>query len=490
MNGYFGKISKEREVRAEEVDVVEKPSVSEKIKKPGVKPEKLKKILLIVILAVVAAYVIGAIFFHNRFYSRKSVFGIRITGQTVESLEEKIREKIGSYKLDIETRDGTETITAQEIGLAFDDQGEVERMMDEQNPLLWFVIPFSSKEDVRLSVLMDDEKFASRIAGLSCMQEENIAPPTDARLEFQGKTFEIVPETEGNEPDRAATEEAVKKAVAEGTAKISLDRLSCYVKPAVYRDDEKLIALQKNVNQLLNVQITYDFSDRSEVVDSDEIAGWITFGEDFSFDFDREKVYDYVHELGLKYDTFGLSRTFTTHSGETIKLRGGDYGWCINKNKTTDSLIEMIRAGESRTTEPVYLYEGVCRDTNDLGSTYIEVCIEDQTLWFYKDGACVLSTPVVTGNVSSGTGTPSGGVWAIDAKMSPYTLRGEDYESDVTYWLPFNGDVGIHDADWRNGKFGGQIYLTNGSHGCVNTPYSAVKKIYENVKIGYPVVVY
>ncbi len=73
--------------------------------------------------------------------------------------------------------------------------------------------------------------------------------------------------------------------------------------------------------------------------------------------------------------------------------------------------------------------------------------------------------------------------------MRDYTLTGQDYNSEVSFWLPFNGDVGIHDASWRS-EFGGSIYKTRGSHGCVNTPYSAMKTIYENVKIGYPVVVY
>ena len=146
-------------------------------------------------------------------------------------------------------------------------------------------------------------------------------------------------------------------------------------------------------------------------------------------------------------------------------------------------------AGETTTVEPVYLYTGVCRDTNDLGSTYIEVSIAAQTMWLYKDGQCIVSTPVVTGNVSAGHSTPSGSVWAIDARMRDYTLTGQDYNSEVSFWLPFNGDVGIHDASWRS-EFGGSIYKTRGSHGCVNTPYSAMKTIYENVKIGYPGVVY
>ena len=63
---------------------------------------------------------------------------------------------------------------------------------------------------------------------------------------------------------------------------------------------------------------------------------------------------------------------------------------------------------------------------------------------------------------------------AIDARMTNYTLKGQDYNSEVSFWLPFNGDVGIHDASWRS-EFGGSIYKTRGSHGCVNTPYSAMK---------------
>jgi lipoprotein-anchoring transpeptidase ErfK/SrfK len=100
----------------------------------------------------------------------------------------------------------------------------------------------------------------------------------------------------------------------------------------------------------------------------------------------------------------------------------------------------------------------------------------------------------VTGNPNKGNGTPSGGVWAIDAKKSPATLgtmATMGYSSDVTYWMPFNGNVGLHDADgWRHGKYGGSIYKTNGSHGCVNLPYSAAETIYATMEIGSPVIVY
>ena len=112
-----------------------------------------------------------------------------------------------------------------------------------------------------------------------------------------------------------------------------------------------------------------------------------------------------------------------------------------------------------------------------------------QEMWCYKDGELIVDTPVVTGNPNKGNETPAGGVWAIDAKMQDYVLRGEGYASPVDYWMPFNGDVGIHDMQNR-AYFGGSIYLTNGSHGCVNTPYDAAQTIYNTVSIGTPVIVY
>ena len=110
-------------------------------------------------------------------------------------------------------------------------------------------------------------------------------------------------------------------------------------------------------------------------------------------------------------------------------------------------------------------------------------------MWCYENGNLVVDTPVVTGNPNKGWGTPSGGVWAIDAKKRDAILEGEGYEAPVDYWMPFNDNVGIHDFKERY-HFGSTIYLTNGSHGCVNTPYDAVQKIYETVSIGTPVIVY
>ena len=69
------------------------------------------------------------------------------------------------------------------------------------------------------------------------------------------------------------------------------------------------------------------------------------------------------------------------------------------------------------------------------------------------------------------------------------TLRGEDYATPVSYWMPFNGGVGFHDATWRR-DFGGNYYKKNGSHGCVNMPFDAAKTLFENIEAGCAVLVY
>lgn len=472
-----------------EVRIVQKTKLRQELKRQRTSQKRFRRILYLIIAAAIVIYIAGTVYYSKHFYSKGTAFGIALRNESVASVKKKIEEKMNAYTLTVSTRDGEETINASDIGLKYDDKKELDELFENEKPFLWFLMAATSEKEIDLDISVDEQKLDDEIRNLSCMQDENMTTPTDAHLEYSDGEFRIVDETHGNQLDVNKTEQVLEDAVNEGASEVSLDDQDCYVKPGVYKDDEKLKQECEDANKMLVAEITYDFGDRTEVVDSSVIADWITFGDDYTFDLDEDKITEYVHQLGLKYDTFGLSRQFKTHDGQTITLKGGDYGWCINKKKTVAQLKELVLQGAKETVEPVYLYSGVCRDTNDLGSTYIEVSTAAQTMWLYKDGECIVSTPVVTGNVSAGHSTPSGGVWAIDARMTNYTLKGQDYNSEVSFWLPFNGDVGIHDASWRS-EFGGSIYKTRGSHGCVNTPYSAMKTIYENVKIGYPVVVY
>ena len=114
--------------------------------------------------------------------------------------------------------------------------------------------------------------------------------------------------------------------------------------------------------------------------------------------------------------------------------------------------------------------------------------LSGQHVFVVKNGKVVFDTACVTGNESQGHATPAG-TYGITYKQRNATLRGENYETPVSYWMPFNGGIGFHDAYWRS-RFGGTLYRTGGSHGCVNLPPSSAKKIYSLVEQGTPVICY
>ena len=123
-----------------------------------------------------------------------------------------------------------------------------------------------------------------------------------------------------------------------------------------------------------------------------------------------------------------------------------------------------------------------------MGNTYVEISIDRQHMWYYKNGKLIVETDVVTGNADGWHNTPRG-FHSIYSRARNTTLSGPGYSSFVEYWMAFCGGCGIHDASWRS-RFGGSIYKGDGSHGCVNTPISKVKIIYNNASVGTPVIVY
>ncbi|MCR5486614.1 MAG: L,D-transpeptidase [Lachnospiraceae bacterium] len=121
-------------------------------------------------------------------------------------------------------------------------------------------------------------------------------------------------------------------------------------------------------------------------------------------------------------------------------------------------------------------------------STYVDVNLTSQKLVYYVNGTPAIISDIVTGNSSRGRNTPTG-VYAVYGKALNRTLRGPGYSAFVHYWMPFYKGYGMHDANWRS-SFGGNIYQSNGSHGCINMPASTASALYSSIAVGTPVVIH
>ena len=458
------------------------------------KYKKAKKIVLGVLMAyvliLVLAYAGGVVYFSKHFFSGSKINGLDSAGKTVKEVERDMESQIASYELVIKEReDKTETISAAKIGMQYVDDGKIKELKKQQNPFTWF-LSFIHAKDYTMSATTTYDEAAVKVAvdQLAVVQDENMVKPVNAHLEVTENGYEIIPETLGTEVDKEKVKAVVLDAIERGASEVNLEEAGCYTSPEVLSTDEKLAKQQEEGNKFLNVTVTIDFADRQEVVNKDVMKDWLVVGEDGSLDLSHEKAKAYVQELKYEYDTFGSSRQFTTAYGETITVSGGDYGWVIAPNDTTTKILDAIKSGESQTITPEYTYSAYRREKDEIGNTYVEISLSRQHMWFFKDGQLLVSTDIVTGNHNRGWDTHTG-VYAIMYKERDATLVGEGYNSSVTYWMPFYANTGIHDATWRS-SFGGSIYMNNGSHGCINTPYDQAEKIFNNIEKGVPVVVY
>lgn len=461
-------------------------------KKPSAKM-KICILLGITFLFFGLIYGIAALYFHTHFLFGTVINGMNCESLTVQEVKDRLQDHISEYSLTIYAKDDhIESISAEELGMLYADDKGVERLMNQQNPLLWIrSLSRSDTFEVAANMTYDPAVVPSIVDTLECMQEEYLIAPADAHIIDNGETYVIVPEVSGNTIVRDTLISIIVDAVNTGKTELYLEDHGVYEHPSIYSDNALLNQQLADLNRLTGANITYDMGDgRLYTIDRAMIQSWLVQGGDGTFSLDRAKAYDFIKQMAYDTDTFGLAHQFKTTLGPTITLaKGGDYGWVINKDKTTDALLEAINNQTQGVIEPIYKYKGIARGINDIGGTYVEICITEQKMWCYQDGQLVVETSIVTGNHSTGYDTPSGSVWAIDAKKKDVAFT--RYDVDVTFWLPFNDQVGIHDASWRDiSEYNGSTYLTNGSHGCINTPYAAAEKIFNVMNIGDPVIVY
>ena len=267
---------------------------------------------------------------------------------------------------------------------------------------------------------------------------------------------------------------------------IDLSEEASVVEIMVEKDD-------KGKEKILEMTITYEIDQVSWKLTSKEYGDWISNVKG-KWKFSEDKVREYVEDIASRYDTYGVPRNFRTHNGDVITLANTWYGWMIDVDGETEELMKLLEAGESTThTPPFDCYAAVYHDGgDDIGDSYIECDFGQQHVYAYVDGNLVWDSDCVTGSLANnGKYRTPEGVYTILYKKTPAVLIGDDYETPVTYWMPFIGELGIgfHDASWRS-SFGGDIYKNSGSHGCVNLPVSAAEQLFNIVYDGMPVICY
>lgn len=422
------------------------------------------------------------------------VDGMDVTGKTASEVEDAIMEQLKGYTLTINGReDLSESLTGESVGLYAEFDDTLEKAIAAQKPMDWGKYRFGKAvNEVNTDALLrySDEMLSEAVEGLSCMDKENMREPQDAKIsDYNSATgsYTIVEEDKGTELLEDKVKEAVATAVMSLAESVDLEEQGCYLDPAVTSDDEALKTACETMNKYVGAKITYKFGDKSETLNGNEIHNWLTVNGT-SVGVSESKAAEYVKNLANTYNTAYKPKSLKTSYGKTVNITAGNYGWKIDQTKETAALVSLIKNGEQTSREPEYSQKAASHSGNDYGNTYVEINLTAQHLYFYVNGKLVVQSDFVSGNAAKGWSTPAG-AYSITYKQRNATLKGQGYATPVSYWMPFNGGIGLHDANWRK-TFGGTIYKTGGSHGCVNLPPAVAKTIYENISAGDPVLCY
>lgn len=342
--------------------------------------------------------------------------------------------------------------------------------MDDMNALNLFIAKAIHKDiSVEVTYAVDVAKLKKKLQVYSVQSNE----PKNACISTRNNKYFIVPDEKGS----VINIDKLLDDVSNGKTNIKVED---YYETAEITT-ETLQPIVDSANAYLEWSCTWE---KGEVLTPS--LEDIVITEDNDIEVNTDFIQSYIKEnIKQNYTTVGYKYKFKDHNGEDNCVTGGTYGSIVDVEKEFEEVCNAFNKKESLTNrEPIYTKK--CSET--IEGDYIEVSIEDQHIWVYKNNEIVKDSDVVTGRLNK-TDTPKGAYY-IQEHIKHKIMRGPGYATPCDYWMRLNErGIGLHDATWRD-EFGGNIYTYDGSHGCINLPYEFAKWLYENTEDDLCVVIH
>ncbi len=475
--------------------------------------KQLRNILIsVVIIAVIIGTAVVSLLFY---YTKTLPMGVWVndiysTGKSLAELEQVLEGQEHNSFVEIEFIDGSiMKVDASGYIESIDYGAAIEKRSTEMMTLFhWGEREFSFaplvqiKENELRAFLEEEEMFETTKSQVSEDAIEVYSSNSGfVWIEKTEEGFRLIDETK-NHMDESKTIDTIIKALEQSVTYFSLEENGCYYDIPYTEDDYRILSLYDRLHAITNkfsIELTsyeetyvIDASILKDLILRTEDGEFVT-GKDGSLSFDEDLIIEYANDLAKSLTTrFQNEWKFQTTDGETVMVEAGTYGRIVNEKHLENFLMEAFEAQVDATCELEFNYYPASSDgtTNhsQLPNSYLELDMEDQMVYLYLDGVLEFESPCVTGNVRRRMDTPTG-VYYIDFVQKGRTLVGADYRTYVDYWMHFYSACGFHDADWRS-EFGGDIYLTDGSHGCVNLPPEKAEELYPMVEKGLVVISY
>ena len=472
---------------------------------PDLKPKRNKKKIAAIAggsfaAVLVVVYLLGALFFSNHFFPNTYLGSQDLSLKSSDEFAEDIRQQAFNYKLNISGLDFEFNLDASQAGIVVDQNQIAQEATARQNCWTWPVEIFMTHDVSDIVTATYNQDALNDLLGKAVdAYNADRTPTKNATISWndEEKTFEVVDEVYGDQIDKERLIQAIDEGIRSMLSDYELTEEDL-VKPTILSDDERFPDAIEAANKIAASEVTLTMASvNAGKIDSKTIASWVVLDDDLKPSLNSEAVTKWADSKSGEFNTVGTARSWTRADGKNCSVSGGTFGWQVNTENLAQLVIDGINSGEPSTvdipcSQSANVYNGPGK--RDWGA-YVDIDITQQTVRYYDANDKLLYTAqCVTGSPLKGNDTPTG-IYYLNSKQSPSVLTGYkdngeiDYESHVTYWMPFIGNsVGLHDATWQS-AFGGTRYKDGfGSHGCVNLSVADAQWFYQNTAIGVCVI--
>ena len=460
-------------------------------------------IIAAVAIALAVIYIAGTVFFSSHFVYGTTVNGIDASGLTTTELAKLVDDETSSFSTHV-TGDGLDfTINAKDIEMKADSQALAKDALEGTSPFAWPATLISHPIITsKVGITYNREPLAQAVSDAVGAYNEGATPPTNATATFDAetKTYKIVPMQLGTQVNGDAVTEAVENSIKTLSPTTTLNEKQLQ-EPDILEDNPNLAAAAEQATKVAGISIPLTRNGETlATVDPDLIVSWIDVRETEEGGVEVHVNQDAIYEWSANK----LSGAINGEDETTA--------WEVDSWGVANALAPKIASADSSPMDiptSVTVIRPEESEGHETRGRHIDINLTTQYARLYDDdGRTVLwRSPIVTGDVSWGHETPEG-EYEINNMEEGAVLTGlnngvvieegqeppEDayYNSYVDFWMPFIGDsVGLHDATWRyEEEFGGDTYMWNGSHGCVNLPWDAAESLYNQIHVGDKVYVH
>ena len=490
--------AEETHAEKEQAETTQEEQASSEEQKKSRKGLKIFGIVVASLVVILAGVYVGiSMRYSECFLMGTVVNGTDCSGMTIDEVGNILQKQVEEYVLTVEGANGTsEEIKGTDIGIVYNGYKQLEEAFDAQNSYVWPKALFETNEiTAEIDFDYDSAKLSERIAALECVKPENQVAAVAATVVHQEGQFVIQDETYGTQIDTTKLGEVITAAVSAINTKVNIGEAGCYIQPRFTKESPEVIAARDEMNKYLTANITYSLDDIVMTVDKSQTYQWISVDENMTPVISVEGVKAFTKTLGNQYNTPNRGGQITTPTGKVVDVALAGYGREVGVDGEAQQLIADIKEGKTVTREPIFSRAATPEGQTIWGTTYIEVDISEQYMWYIVNGAIALETDIVTG--TKGKNDTPAGTYTILEMQRNRVLRGRplpngkpSYLTPVSYWMRVTwSGIGFHDAGWQP-TFGGDRYLANGSHGCINMPPAMAAQLYSMIGLGTPAVIH